>query len=154
MDLQERVNRLLQSVKEEGIESIAQRTELDEIDRSLIELMTSLQPAVRAAGTYTVHVTNNRNAVIDEVRLFFKRNSDDPGAAVHNTWATNVQPGQTRFFDLGPCSDLQSYAFGAWIGNQTIVSIPPPGTGPLTPARAAQDFPQNHVGPCEDRFPL
>ncbi len=160
MDLQQRANRLLELVKQEGIDSVAQHTDLEKMDHSLLHLIKDSQipstPAEErlAVANYVVRVINYFPQVVDEVALFFKRNSDNPAAPSHFTWMTNVLPGQTRFFNLGACSDLQSYALGAFIGSEAVVTIPPPGTGPMTPARAALQYPQNHVGPCEDRWPL
>ena len=131
-------------------------------DQSLLSLMKSFDsveslqipftPSARLAAvtTYKVHIRNLLSQLVDEVVLFFKRNSDPPGAIVHSERMTNVIPNQNRYFDLGTALDMQSYAVGGYIGEQTVLYLPPPGTGPMTPARVAQQYPQNHIGPYDD----
>jgi hypothetical protein len=84
-------------------------------DQSLTDLMKSVNvtkglqipsvPGERLAAvtTYKVHIQNNLSQIVDEVVLFFKRNSDPVDAPVHAEHMTNVLPGQTRYFDLGSC---------------------------------------------------
>lgn len=103
-----------------------------------------------AVTTYKVHIMNLLPQTVDEVVLFFKRNSDPPAAIVHSERMTNVLPNQPRYFDLGPAFDMQSYAVGGYIGSDTVLYLPPAGTGPMTPARAAQQYPQNHYSPFDD----
>jgi hypothetical protein len=74
---------------------------------------------------YTVTFTNNTDVIgpptAFDLAMFFK--SKDNGLQFQAI--QNVQPGSTRVFALSSCDQLISYAFGVFIGDEMVASIPP-----------------------------
>lgn len=100
---------------------------------------------------YTVTITNRTTDTFDEIALFYKR-VNLPGVVYLGE--LNVGPSQTRIFNLGPCTQMESYAFGLRIGNDFVFQFPRDILGPginMTPHLASVYSPSD-VEPCADSW--
>lgn len=107
----------------------------------------SLKSVDEVAWSYTVTFTNQTTDVLDEVTLFFQTKS----GAIQMRQQTTIGPGERRYFDLGLCGDMASYAFSIYIGNTEIFRVPE--TGNMTRELASQLNPTDQYL-CEDSWRL
>ena len=76
---------------------------------------------------YTVTFTNNTDVIGPptpfDLAMFFK--SKDVTNGVQFQAIQNVLPGSTQVFALSSCDQLISYAFGVFVGDEMVASVPP-----------------------------
>ncbi len=100
---------------------------------------------------YTIQIANaTSNTTFDEVDVFYKR-VGLPGVVFLTE--KQVAPGQARYFDLGACSEMESYVVGFFIGDDLVAQLPAEGDGNMTPARASQLKPAD-VDACADAWAI
>jgi len=96
---------------------------------------------------YTVKISNfTAQTVFSEINIFYKRVNQ---SGVVFLTQTNIQPGEFRYYDLGPCSEMESYVVGFFFGVNLVAQLPPEGQGNMTPALASQYKPADQ-DPCLD----
>jgi hypothetical protein len=95
---------------------------------------------------YTVTITNQTEDTFDEIALFYKR-KDLPGVVFLRE--AIVAPGERVEFRLGVCRQMESYAFGGFIGDTEVFKLPE--TGVMTPQLASQ-INVTDKEPCADSW--
>lgn len=100
---------------------------------------------------YTVQITNlTAHVVFSEINVFYKRVNMNGVVFLSQT---NVEPGESRFFDLGPCPEMESYVVGFFFGEELVAQLPPAGQGNMTPQLASQ-FKPSDQDPCADGWAI
>jgi hypothetical protein len=80
---------------------------------------------------YTVEVINSTaDTTFDEIDVFYKRVGQ---SGIVFLTQKLVAPGETRYFNLGPCSQMESYVVGFFVGADLVAQVPPEGQGNITP---------------------
>jgi len=88
---------------------------------------------------YTVSVINaTTDTTFDEIDIFYKR-VGQTGIVFLTQQA--AAPGETRYFNLGPCSQMGGYVVGFFVGSDLVAQIPPEGQGNVTPDTKADGQP-------------
>lgn len=96
---------------------------------------------------YTLTITNHTTDTFDRIVLFYKRLNLNGVVYLEQL---NVQPNQVRVFNLGRCTEMESYAFGCFIGDDMVIQFPRPGVN-ATPDLASKLNPAD-IDPCADSF--
>lgn len=97
-------------------------------------------------ANYNVQVTNGSSDTFTELNIFYKR-LGQPGV-VFLTYP-NVVPLDTKFYDLGPCPQMESYVVGFFIGEELVAKIP--SSGNMTPQLATALSPTDQNA-CADSW--
>lgn len=85
---------------------------------------------------YTLGIENESGETFDEIAVFYQLNN---GVISHES-QYNILNSSYHTFDLGVCEQLQSYTFGAYIGNKMVVN-----SGNITPSET-QALSPNYAG--------
>ena len=117
----------------------------------LVDWLREHSPQLLLSPHYTIQIMNATvHTVFSEINVFYKRKGQN--GIVFLTQA-NVEPGESRYYDLGPCEDMESYVIGFFFGEDLVAQLPPAGAGNMTPALASQYKPADQ-DPCADGWAI
>lgn len=96
---------------------------------------------------YSVWVENQTEITVTEMVVFYLQRGSN---VMQMRQIIPVLPGGIAMFELGQCTQLESYSLGIFIGDELVARVPQPGQN-MTPELATQYHPWDN-DPCKDTW--